>query len=92
MALAPGTRVRIRDQNVDYQLEVERATNWLVALFNDRKVRERVVASPDYMAPPAFERQTTGRLNIENAHTPIAFYVLRGPIPAIRAYLGISGR
>jgi hypothetical protein len=85
MALAPGTRLRIRHQNMDYQLEVEHVTNWLVALFDDRKVRARVVASPDGLAPPAFER-----LTIENAHTPLAFYVMRGPVRAMRAYLGLG--
>ena len=92
MALVPGTRLRIRHQNVDYQLEVEHVTNWLVALFDDRKVRARVVAAPDGMALPAFERLTTERLTIENAHTPLAFYVLRGPVRAMRAYLGFTGR
>ncbi len=85
MALAPGTRLRIRHQDVDYQLEVEHVTNWLVGLFDDRKVRARLVSAPDGLAPPNFER-----LTIENAHTPLAFYVLRGPVRLMRGYLGLD--
>ncbi|CAI8419237.1 MAG: Uncharacterised protein [Rhodobiaceae bacterium UBA7378] len=88
MALSPGTRLRIRHLNVDYELEVEHVTNWLVGIFDDRKVRARLVSSPDGLAPPAFDR-----LTIENAHTPLAFYMMRGPVRSMRDYLGLpTGR
>lgn len=88
MALSPGTRLRIRHLNVDYELEVEHVTNWLVGIFDDRKVRARLVSSPDGLAPPAFDR-----LTIENAHTPLAFYMMRGPVRSMRDYLGLpNGR
>lgn len=85
MALEAGSRLQIRHDNMDYELEVEHISPWMAGLFADRHVRARLVRAPDGLAPPVLERVT-----IENAHMPLPLYVLRRPIAMMRQWLNLD--
>lgn len=85
MALRPGSRLTMRYQNTQYELEVEHITPWLAGLFADRQLRARFIAAPDGLAPPALSS-----INIENASMPLPLYLLRGPIAMMRGLMGLE--
>ncbi|MGB1550410.1 MAG: hypothetical protein ACPHDV_03100, partial [Parvibaculales bacterium] len=85
MALRPGSRLKTKYQNTQYELEVEHITPWLAGLFADRQLRARFVAAPDGLAPPALTSIT-----IENASMPLPLYLLRGPIAMMRRLMDLD--
>ena len=85
MALRPGSRLKTKYQNTNYELEVEHITPWLAGLFADRQLRARFIAAPDGLAPPALSTIT-----IENASMPLPLYLLRGPIGLMRRLMGLE--
>ena len=85
MALKPGSRLKTKYQNTQYELEVEHITPWLAGLFADRQIRARFIAAPDGLAPPALDIIT-----IENASMPLPLYLMRGPIGLMRKAFGIE--
>lgn len=85
MALKPGSRLKTKYQNTQYELEVEHITPWLAGLFADRQIRARFIATPDGLAPPALDKIT-----IENASMPLPLYLMRGPIGLVRQAFGLQ--
>lgn len=84
-AVKTGSRLIAESQGETYNLVVERVTPWYVALVSDRRIRTRLVNTPDGLVPT-----TLDRLTVSDARISLPFYLLRGSIEYLRRAFGFA--